>query len=200
MAIPQVAQAPLTYADYRQWPEGERWELINGEAYAMSPAPSISHQRLVLELARQIADALDGAPCQALIAPLDVLLPTLSETDEQVNTIVQPDILVVCDPAKIGDSHIRGAPDWIIEVLSPRTARHDHLTKRALYERAGVREYWLVHPVDRVITLYTLQDGQYGRPSIVDMAGELSPAIFPEILIRWQRIVDKLPDSSLLPS
>ncbi|MDD2884992.1 MAG: Uma2 family endonuclease [Dechloromonas sp.] len=197
MAIPQIAQGPFIYADYRHWPEDQRWELIHGEAYAMSPAPSISHQMIVGQLFRQIDEALDGKPCQALIAPLDVLLPALNEADEQVDTIVQPDILVVCDPAKIGDSHVRGAPDWIIEVLSPRTARHDHLTKRALYERAGVREYWLVHPVDRVITLYTLHDGQYGRPEIVDMAGELAPAIFPEILIRWQRIVEKLPDNTL---
>ena len=193
MALPKVSDHRFTYADYLKWPDGERWELIDGEAYAMSPAPTISHQTLALDIARQIADTLDGAPCRALIAPVDVLLPAPDEADDQVATVVQPDILVVCDPTKITERNVRGAPDWIIEVLSPATARHDHLTKRALYERAGVREYWLVHPVDRVITVYVLKDGHYGGPEIADMAGERAPTIFPEIVIRWQPILDKLP-------
>jgi Uma2 family endonuclease len=186
----------LTYADYLKWPDDERWELIDGEAHAMSPAPTISHQTAAGQLFRQIDEALDGAPCRALIAPVDVLLPTPEEADDHASTVVQPDILVVCDPEKITERNVRGAPDWIIEVLSPATARHDHLTKRALYERAGVREYWLVHPVDRVITVYTLKDGHYGRPEIADMAGERAPTIFPEVVIRWQPILDKLPDGT----
>ena len=196
MALPKADQHRFTYADYLQWPDGERWELIDGNAYAMAPAPTISHQTLVLNIAKQIDDALDGAPCRALIAPVDVLLPATDEADEQTATVVQPDILVVCNPAKLNERNVRGAPDWIIEVLSPATARHDHLTKRALYERAGVREYWLVHPVDRVITVYTLKDGQYGGPEIADMAGERAPTIFPEIVIRWQPILDKLPEGA----
>ena len=171
----------------------ERWELIDGEAYAMPPAPTISHETLAGQLFRQIDEALDGVPCRALIAPVDVLLPTPDEAGDHVTTVVQPDILVVCDPEKITERNVRGAPDWIIEVLSPATARHDHLTKRALYERAGVREYWLVHPVDRVLTVYTLNDGKFGSPEIADMAGERAPTIFPEIVIRWQAILDKLP-------
>lgn len=193
MALPKTSSCRFTYADYLKWPDGERWELIDGEAFAMSPAPTISHQTLAGQLFRQIDEALDGAPCRALIAPVDVLLPATDEADDYTTTVVQPDILVVCDPEKITERNVRGAPDWIIEVLSPATARHDHLTKRALYERAGVREYWLVHPVDRVITVYVLKDGQYGGPEIADMAGERAPTIFPEIAIHWQPILDKLP-------
>lgn len=193
MALPKIADRRFTYADYLQWPADERWELINGEAYAMAPAPTISHQTLVLSIAKQIDEALDGAPCRTLIAPVDVLLPASDEANDHASTVVQPDILVVCDPSKITERNVCGAPDWIIEILSPATARHDHLTKRALYERAGVREYWLVHPVDRVVTLYTLKDGQYGGPEIAEMDGERAPAIFPEIVIRWQVILDKLP-------
>lgn len=196
MALPKASGRRFTYADYWQWPDDERWELIDGEAHAMSPPPTISHQTLVLCIAKQIDDALEGAPCRTFIAPVDVLLPALDETEENVATIVQPDILVVCDPEKITERNVRGAPDWIIEVLSPATARHDHLTKRALYERAGVREYWLVHPVDRVITVYVLKDGHFGGPEIADMAGERAPTIFPEIVIRWQPILDKLPDGA----
>jgi len=200
MALPKISDRRFTYADYLKWPDSERWELIDGEAYTMSPAPTINHQTLVGQLFRQIDEALDGAPCRALIAPVDVLLPAADETRERTTTVVQPDILVVCNPKKITETNIQGAPDWIIEVLSPATARHDHLTKRALYERAGVREYWLVHPVDRVITVYTLQDGQYGGPEIAEMTGERSPKIFPEIVIRWQPILEKLPQDAALSS
>jgi Uma2 family endonuclease len=199
MALPEADEHRFTYADYLQWPDDERWELIDGKAYAMAPAPTISHQSLVLSIAKQIDDALSGAPCRALIAPVDVLLPASDEASDQAATVVQPDILVVCDPAKLTERNVRGAPDWIIEVLSPASARHDHLTKRALYERAGVREYWLVHPVDRVVTVYTLKDGQYGGPEIADMAGERAPRILPEIVIRWQAILDKLRHDGPLP-
>lgn len=193
MALPKTSGRRFTYADYLKWPDDERWELIDGEAYAMSPAPTISHQTLVLDIARQIADTLEGARYRALIAPVDVLLPVSDEAEDRTTTVVQPDILVVCDPAKITERNVRGAPDWIIEVLSPATARHDHLTKRDLYERAGIREYWLVHPVDRVITVYVLKDGHYGGPEIADMAGERAPTILPETIIRWQPILEKLP-------
>ena len=194
MALPKFANHRFTSADYLQWQGDERWELIDGEAYAMAPAPTISHQTLAGQLYRQIDEALDGAPCRTLIAPVDVLLPAPNEADDQATTVVQPDILVVCDPNKISDKNVRGAPDWIIEILSPTTARHDHLTKRDIYERAGVREYWLVHPVDRVVTVYTLKDGKFTGPKIAEMAGERTPTIFPEIVIRWQPILDKLPN------
>lgn len=193
MALPEKSDRRFTYADYRHWPADERWELIDGEAWAMSPAPTVSHQTLVGQLFRQIDEALDGTSCRALIAPIDVLLPLASQNEDSTTTVVQPDVLVVCDPKKITDRNVLGVPDWIIEVLSPATARHDHITKRALYQRAGVREYWLVHPVDRVITVYTLQNGQFSPPEIADLAGERSPAILPEVVIRWQPILDKLP-------
>ncbi len=195
MALPKTSDRRFTYADYLKWPGDERWELIDGEAFAMSPAPTISHQTTTGQLFRQIDEALDGTHCRALIAPVDVLLPTPDEADDLTTTVVQPDILVVCDPGKITERNVRGAPDWIIEVLSPATARHDHLTKRALYERAGVREYWLVHPVDRVVTVYVLKEGQYSGPEIADMAGERAPTIFPDIAISWQPILDKLPQA-----
>ena len=133
MALPKATDHRFTYADYRQWPADERWELIDGVAYAMAPAPTISHQTLAGQLFRQIDEALDGAPRRALIAPVDVLLPTPEETEDRTTTVVQPDILVVCDPKKITEPNVRGAPDWIIEVLSPASARHAHLTIRALY-------------------------------------------------------------------
>lgn len=188
MALPKALKPSFTYADYLSWPSDERWELIDGEAYAKLPAENPLHQIVTGQLLNQIDN-----PTRTSLSRIDVLLPTSNEADEQSTTVVQPDVLVVCDPAKIAERNIRGAPDWIIEVLSPATARYDHITKRALYERAGVREYWLVHPVDRIITIYTLQDGHYAGPEIIEMAGERAPTIFPDMLIRWQTIVDKLP-------
>ena len=93
------------------------------------------------------------------------------ELDEQVDTVVQPDVLVVCDAGKLDRRGVRGAPDFVVEVLSPATASHDYLFKRHAYERAGVREYWLVHPADRMLTSYRLVDGRYGEPAMQELAG-----------------------------
>lgn len=131
----------FTWNDYRSWPDDERWELIDGVAYAMSAAPSIRHQDVVLRLSIRIELPLRGRPCRPFIAPTDV---KLSESD-----VVQPDILVVCDPGKITESHIEGAPDLIVEVLSPGTSAKDLRDKKALYERAGVREYLVVDPLEQ---------------------------------------------------
>jgi Uma2 family endonuclease len=182
-----------TYGDYLAWPEDVRYELIDGVAYAMRPAPTVSHQEVLLELSRQIDEALDESACRVLIAPLDVRLPRGDEADEAVDTVVQPDLLVVCDPARIDERGVRGAPDWIIEVLSPPTAAHDQVRKRDLYERAGVREYWLVHPTDRIVTVYRLENGHYGRPDIAELAGETATQAVPGVVIDWARVTRRLP-------
>lgn len=129
-----------TWDDYRAWPEDERWEIIDGMAYAMSPAPSTKHQSVTLNLGGALRNALAGKPCKPFIAPTDV---KLSESD-----VVQPDILIVCDPAKITPSHIEGAPDVTIEVLSPNTSTKDLREKKDLYERGGVKEYVVVDPLE----------------------------------------------------
>lgn len=179
-----------SYADYLAWPDDARYELIDGVAYAMGPAPSRRHQEVVLELARQIAAALEGSPCRPYIAPFDVRLPRAGERDDAaIDSVVQPDISVVCDRAKLDERGCLGAPDWIVEVLSPATASRDQIAKRALYERAGVREYWLVHPVDRIVTVYLLQDGAYGRPEVYELVGELAVAILPAVRIAWEGVM-----------
>jgi len=122
MGLPLRDVEHHTYADYCRWPEGVRYELVEGMAYAMSPAPSPRHQELVGALYRQIADALEGKPCRAYLAPFDVRLPRGDEADDAIVSVVQPDLSVICDRSKIDERGCRGAPDWVIEVLSPSTA------------------------------------------------------------------------------
>lgn len=182
-----------TYADYLTWPDDARYELIDGEAFLMAPAPLIEHQEVAGEVFRQLANQLDGKPCRPYIAPVDVRLPRADEADAAIDTVVQPDVLVVCDQAKIDRRGVRGAPDWLLEVLSPSTAAHDQIAKRRTYERAGVREYWLVHPGDRTLTVYVLENGQYGRPEIYELKDETPVGVLPGVSIAWDALVARLP-------
>ena len=178
----------FTYTDYSRWPNDERWELINGEAYAMA-GPSRIHQTVVGELFVQISLFLRGKPCRPFIAPFDVRLPDRQEADDEVITVVQPDISVICNPDQLDERGCRGAPDWIIEVLSPATAARDQIEKLAAYERAGVREYWLVHPTDHIVTIYPLNASRrYDKPTIYPTTGTLASGLFPELLIDWELV------------
>ena len=147
-------QEHYTVQDYLAWDDGERWELIGGIAYNMTPAPRLSHQSLVQNLFRSLDRQLQNAPCKLWLAPADVIL-----SDEDV---VQPDLFVVCDPKKMESDRVEGAPDFIAEVLSPSTAAKDRREKRALYEAHGVKEYWLVDPDARLVERYLLKKGKYG--------------------------------------
>jgi len=182
------------YADYLRWDDGQRWELIDGEPFCMSPAPSGDHQSVSVEFTRQIANHLLDSPCRVFHAPFDVRLPRADEADDQVTTVVQPDLAVFCHQDRLDQRGARGAPDWVIEILSPSTAVHDQVRKLAVYERAGVGEYWLVHPEDRVVTVYRMDaDGRYGRPEIAETRGQRSPGLFPDLAIEWDLVFAKLP-------
>lgn len=189
MGLPQRDLEFHTYAEYAAWPDDVRYELIDGIAYAMDPAPTRRHQEVALELARQIADALEGSPCRPYIAPFDVRLPRADEADGKIDTVVQPDISVICDKAKLDERGCRGAPDWIVEVLSPGSAGHDQVVKRELYERVGVREYWLVHPIDKVVTIYLLAAGAYGKPAVQELVGDTIATVLPQVTIAWARVL-----------
>ncbi len=193
MGVALRKEQHYTYADYLQWPDDTRYELIDGEAFLMSPAPLVEHQEVAGELFRQLANQLDGQPCRPYIAPVDVRLPRKDEADAAIDTVVQPDVLVVCDPHKIDRRGVRGAPDWLLEVLSPSTAAHDQIAKRRTYERAGVREYWLVHPGDRTLTVYVLENGQYGRPEIYELKDATPIGVLPGVSIAWDALVARLP-------
>ena len=194
MGLALRTEKHYTYADYLQWPDDTRYELIDGEAFRMAPTPLIEHQEIAGEVYCQLANQLDGQPCRPYIAPVDVRLPRADEADAAIDTVVQPDVLVVCDPSKIDRRGVRGAPDWVLEVLSPSTAAHDQIAKRRTYERAGVREYWLVHPGDRTLTVYVLENGQYGRPEIYELKDATPIGVLPGVSIAWDALVTRLPE------
>ena len=157
----------FTYADYLSRDDKESWEIINGEAYNMSPAPPTIHQLISGELYLQIGNQLKGKPCRVIPAPFDVRLPLGYEHQEDIENIVQPDISVVCDKTKLDDKGCLGAPDLIIEIISPSSSRKDRMEKFFLYERMGVKEYWLVSPEDKIVEVFILEpDGKYSRPGI----------------------------------
>lgn len=142
----QPIEKYYTYADILSWGEDERYEIINGNLYMMAP-PTRIHQSILMELARQISNFLEDKPCNVYPAPFGVrLFEQGSDSPDDVDTLVEPDITVVCDHSKLDDQGCKGAPDMIIEILSPSTARHDRFVKFNLYQRAKVREYWIVDP------------------------------------------------------
>ncbi len=168
------ADRHYTYCDYRHWPEDERWELIDGVAWNMSPAPNRWHQKISMEISKSIAVYLEGKACEVYPAPFDVLLPGFGEQDEDdVSTVVQPDISVICDKEKLTDTGCTGAPDWIIEILSPYTAKKDMDVKFDLYQRHSVREYWIVDPGNKYIHVYLLdEEGKYPEEPEVFVPGD----------------------------
>ncbi|HJV46927.1 MAG TPA: Uma2 family endonuclease [Bacillota bacterium] len=187
MILEPKSNERYTYADYLSWNNDERWELIDGIPYNMTPAPSPDHQRILLQLSRKFADYLEGKPCEAFIAPFDVrLFPNENKNDDNV---VQPDLTIICDPTKITKHGCEGVPDLIIEVLSPSTAKKDKREKKRLYERAGVKEYWIVDPLNHTIDIFTLTEHRkYEESELYGKEEEIKVGIFEELLIQLNSI------------
>jgi Uma2 family endonuclease len=186
MIPPQHGTQGHTYADYLTWSRTYGDELIDGVAYIREPpAPARLHQEIVVKLAYQVEHVLQSKSSRVFVAPFDVRLPKGGEADEQVDTVVQPDVLIVCDRNKLDERGMRGAPDWVAEVLSPTTASYDQVTKLPMYERAGVPEVWLIHPTDRTVTIYRLEAGRFTRPTILELKGQTPITAVPGISIDW---------------
>ncbi|MEW6238812.1 MAG: Uma2 family endonuclease [Candidatus Omnitrophota bacterium] len=180
MPLPKLKEK-FSYNDYCTWPDEERWELIDGRPYDMSPAPGFHHQDIALSFGTLFKNALRGKTCTPIIAPMDVVL---SEWD-----VVQPDVLVVCDKNKIMEKNIQGAPDLVIEILSPSTAKKDRWEKKNLYVKYGVREYLLVDPDGKFVERFCLgDDGRFDRGEAFDKAGEITLKSLPEIVINLNEI------------
>ena len=172
----------FTYADYKSWPDDERWEVIDGEAYNMTPAPVLNHQRVLGNLHALFHAFFKGKPCRPFVAPTDVVLDDFN--------VVQPDLLVICDPNKITEANIQGAPDFVVEILSPSTKLKDKREKKALYERFGVREYLIVYPEDEMVEQFRLVDGRY-LSNVFNWDQKLPLFAFPDLELQLWDVFEK---------
>lgn len=183
-ALPQDRR--YTWTEYQTWSDDERWELIDGVAYNMSPAPSTRHQAIAGNFFSCLYRQLTGKTCRPFMAPTDV---RLSETD-----VVQPDILVICDPGKITPSHIEGAPELVVEILSPSTSAKDLREKKWLYQRAGVREYIVVDPLELYVQRFLLSgEGRYGEPEVFGPEDVISLVVLDGLTVDLREILEWSP-------
>lgn len=175
-----------TYADYLMWNIKDRVEILKGKIFKMSPAPTISHQGISFNLSGLFFMYFHNKPCKVFASPFDVVL---KNKDGKEDTVVQPDLCVVCDPEKLADGkRCQGAPDLIIEILSPGNSKKEMLNKYELYEEAGVREYWVVRPDYKEITQFVLENNKYRTlPPIVE-GTIIHSAIFPELSLQTEDI------------
>jgi Uma2 family endonuclease len=166
--MPLAKEHPrFTYTDYLEWDKDERYEIIDGEVYMLA-APSRIHQEISGNLYYALRSFLEGKPCKVYAAPFSVRLFPLE--DGRDDTVVEPDITVVCDPAKLDDRGCKGPPDLVIEIVSPSTARYDRIVKFNKYREAGVREYWIADPEEGAIFAYVLKNGEYTAAVYEDTA------------------------------
>lgn len=150
-----------TYADYLRWTIEERVELIRGKIFRMSPAPSSNHQTILNNINGPLWSFLRSHPCQLFIAPFDVRFPRKGKQDKDIITVLQPDVCVVCDPDKIDERGCIGAPDLIVEILSPGNSKKEMRLKYEVYEESGVREYWIVDGERKVCHIFLLENGLF---------------------------------------
>ena len=183
MSIPRP-EKKYTYGDYLKWSDEERWELINGVPYAMGPAPLTEHQQILGELFVSLALYFREKNCRVFPAPFDVRLPQSDEKDEEISTVVQPDIVVVCDPDKLDERGCNGAPDMVVEIISSSTAKKDLNEKFNLYERSGIQQYWVVFPKYKVVDIYNLDEsGQHEKTESCSAGERITRQLFPGLEI-----------------
>lgn len=195
MSQAKAAKKVVTYAEFSTWPDNERWEIIDGEAYAMTPGPSTLHQMVFRGLFRQLDAFFRTGPCQVFSDPYEFRLARPGQREEDIIDVVRPDLAVVCDPARYDEKGGIGAPDFVIEILSRSSASRDQVAKRRLYERHGVKEYWVVDPEERLVFVSRLTSaGTFSGADIFSTDGlRLAVATFPGLAIDFD---EALPRSS----
>jgi len=180
--------ATYSYADYLTWQLEETVELIKGKIMAMAPAPNVKHQRVARNLLRPIDNYLMQKNCEVFIAPFDIKLYDSRKSklsDNEVFSVVQPDLCVVCDKEKITEQGCSGAPDWVIEVLSPGNSKKEMQLKYGLYQENGVTEYWLIYPYEQAVHQFVLEQNsqKYQLIAMFSCDDKVTPTLFPELQI-----------------
>jgi Uma2 family endonuclease len=182
-----------TYADYVKWQFKERLELIRGKIFRMSPAPNTIHQQVLMKIGYEFYAFLKGKTCSSFVAPFDVRLPVKNKKkDNEIYTVVQPDVFIVCDESKIDARGCCGAPDLVIEILSPGNSKKEVRLKFELYEEAGVKEYWIISPAEENLVVFILNDnGEYGKIKMYTGGDVLTTTILPGYKINVNEIFIK---------
>lgn len=179
-----------TYKDYLTYNEGERIEIIDGQIYNMSPAPSRVHQEIISALVIEIGNYIksNNGPCKVYPAPFDVILKNDEEDLISSTNVVQPDISVICDRSKLTDKGCTGSPDMIVEVISPYNPSNDYVRKLNLYEQFKVKEYWIVNPMKKNVLVYTLTDIGYDAPNSYAFSEKIKVNIYNNLEIDFNSI------------
>ena len=179
-----------TYADYLTWQFKERVELFKGRFFEMSPAPSMTHQRVSRNISRVFSNHFYHHKCEMFVAPFDVrLLDHKKSTDNnQIITVVQPDICVICDKEKLDESGCLGAPDLVIEIISPGNSKKEMKNKFELYQLNGVKEYWLVDYVAQTILIYRLENEQYIGLKPFTNDEDIKSPLFPDLQFNAEEV------------
>lgn len=188
---PDIEYGRYTYADYLKWTFEEQVELIKGKIFKMSPAPKRVHQKISIDIASKLYNYLKGKPCQVYDAPFDVRLPVKSKKNDDITTVVQPDICVICDPSKLDDAGCIGAPDIIIEILSKGNNKKELQNKYEVYEESGVKEYWVVSPDEQTLLIYTLVDNQYRASRLFTRGDEIKTPILPGFVLALDDVFEE---------
>ena len=179
-----------TYADYLTWTDG-RYELIDGVVYNMTPGPATPHMHLTRTLTMHIGPYFKGHKCTLCVAPYDVLFYEPGTAIDEIENVLQPDLFVVCSPDKLHNNGCHGVPDFIIEITSPSTAIRDQSVKANLYEKHGVKEYWIVHPTDKLLHIRLLgDDGKFEPVQILAAEGKIPVNIFSGLEIDFDQVFD----------
>lgn len=182
-----------TYADYLTWKFKERVELYKGKLMKMSPAPSFSHQDISAHLTYRIFNYFQSKPCKVLSAPFDVRLKDSKKpvTDDEYNTVVQPDITVICDLEKIDERGCKGSPDLVVEILSPGNSKKEMGVKFDLYQENKIPEYWIVEPANQTILVYYLKDGKYNNDRPLGIDSKIQSKLFPKLDFELKSIFER---------
>ncbi len=179
-----------TYSDYLMWQFTERVELIKGFIKKMSPAPSRIHQTIAINITVKLSQYLENKSCSLFFAPFDVRLPV--KNSKSNTTVVQPDLCIICDEQKLDDKGCNGAPDLIVEILSPNNSKYDVDTKFRLYEESGVKEYWMVEPIEKIVLVYTLQNEKYIGLKPFTIGEVIESPLFPDMKIEVLDVFNKI--------
>ncbi len=191
MAIENVDNKLYTYKDYLSFSDNEYVEIIDGKILAMSPAPSRIHQELIMEISAELRNYIKAnkGTCKVYPAPFDVVLIKDNSSELDSTNIIQPDISVICDKNKLNDKGCTGSPDMIVEVVSKFNPGNDYVKKLYLYEKYGVKEYWIVNPMKKNILVYTLTSNGYNEPDVYTFDDKIKVSIFENLEIDFNDII-----------